>query len=64
MEGSIAVELVYNRHGLGWWLAESAVQLDIPVLMAICLFMGIVFVFTNLVLDITYAYIDPRIRLS
>ena len=64
MEGSIAVEVVYNRHGIGWWLAESAVQLDIPVLMAICLFMGVVFVFTNLTLDILYAYIDPRIRLS
>jgi peptide/nickel transport system permease protein len=64
MEGSIAVEVVYNRHGIGWWLAESAIQLDIPVLMCICLFMGIVFVFTNLTLDILYAYIDPRIRLS
>jgi peptide/nickel transport system permease protein len=64
MEGSIAVEVVYNRHGIGWWLAESAVQLDIPVLMCICLFMGVVFVITNLTLDILYAYIDPRIRLS
>jgi ABC-type dipeptide/oligopeptide/nickel transport system permease component len=64
MEGSIAVEVVYNRHGIGWWLAESAVQLDIPVLMCICLFMGVVFVITNLTLDIMYAYIDPRIRLS
>ena len=64
MEGSIAVEVVYNRHGIGWWLAESAIQLDIPVLMCICLFMGVVFVFTNLTLDILYAYIDPRIRLN
>lgn len=64
MEGSIAVEVVYNRHGIGWWLAESAIQLDIPVLMCICLFMGVVFVITNLTLDILYAYIDPRIRLN
>jgi len=64
MEGSIAVEVVFNRHGIGWWLAESATQLDMPVLMCICLFMGIVFVMTNLTLDILYAYIDPRIRLT
>ena len=64
MEGSIAVEVVFNRQGIGWWLAESAVQLDIPVLMCICLFMGVVFVITNLTLDILYAYIDPRIRLN
>ena len=63
MEGSIAVEVVFSRHGIGWWLAESATQLDMPVLMCICLFMGVVFVLTNLTLDILYAYIDPRIRL-
>ncbi len=64
MEGSIAVEVVYNRTGIGWWLAESATQLDMPVLMCMCLFMGVVFVITNLTLDILYAYIDPRIRLA
>ena len=64
MEGSIAVEIVFNRQGLGWWVANSATQLDIPVLMGICLFMAIVYVITNLVVDILYAYIDPRIRLS
>ncbi len=64
MEGSIAVEVVYNRHGIGWWLAESATQLDMPVLMCICLFMGLVFVVTNLILDIMYAVIDPRVRLN
>jgi len=64
MEGSISVEIVFNRKGLGWWLAHSATQLDMPVLMAMCLFMGLVYVFTNLVIDILYAYIDPRIRLD
>jgi len=64
MEGSIAVEIIFNRNGLGWWLAESATQLDIPVLMFMCLFMGIIFVTTNLIIDLLYAYIDPRIRLS
>lgn len=64
MEGSVSVEVVFNRQGIGWWLAGSALELDMPVLMAICLFMGVVFVFTNLILDILYAYIDPRIRLT
>jgi peptide/nickel transport system permease protein len=64
MQGSIAVEVVFTRQGIGWWLAESATQLDMPVLMCICLFMGVVFVITNLTLDILYAYIDPRIRLT
>ena len=64
MEGSVAVEIIFNRQGIGWWLATSAIQLDMPVLMAICLFMGVVFVTVNLVVDILYAIIDPRIRLN
>jgi len=64
MEGSIAVEVVFSRQGMGWWLAESATQLDMPVLMSVCMFMGVVFVVSNLIIDIMYAWIDPRIRLT
>ena len=64
MEGSIAVEVVFNRHGIGWWLANAAISLDIPVLMSICLFFGLVYVLVNLALDILYAFIDPLIRLG
>lgn len=64
LEGSIAVEVVFNRQGMGWWLAESATQLDMPVLMSMCMFFGLVIVLTNLVIDVMYAYIDPRIQLQ
>jgi len=64
MTGMITVEFVFNRQGLGWWLANSAIQLDIPALLAVCLFVGFVFVMANLIVDILYAYVDPRIRLS
>lgn len=64
MEGAIAVEIIFNRKGIGWWMASSAIQLDMPVLMSMCLFFAIVFVTANLIVDIIYAYIDPRIRLS
>ncbi len=64
MTGSITVEYVFNRQGMGWWLSHSAIQLDIPALLAVCLFVGFVFVISNLIVDILYAYVDPRIRLS
>ena len=64
IEGSVSVEIIFNRQGIGWWLAESALQLDMPVLMFVCLFLGLVFVTVNLVVDVLYAIIDPRIRLS
>ena len=64
MTGSISVEYVFNRQGMGWWLANSAIQLDVPALLAVCLFVGFVYVVANLLVDILYATIDPRIRLS
>ena len=64
LEGSISVEIIFNRQGIGWWLAQSAIALDIPVLMGLCLFFGLVYVIANLIIDILYAYIDPRIRLN
>jgi peptide/nickel transport system permease protein len=64
MMGSISVEYVFARRGIGWWLANAATQLDIPALLAVCLFVGLVFVLANLIVDILYAFIDPRIRLS
>lgn len=64
MEGAIAVEVIFNRQGMGWWIAESATQLDMPVLMWVCLFLGVVFVSANLIIDILYARMDPRIRLQ
>lgn len=62
--GTISAEVVFNRQGLGSWLANAATQLDAPVVLAVCLFLGVIFVVTNLIVDILYAYIDPRIRLS
>ncbi len=64
MTGSIAVEYVFVRQGMGWWLANAASQLDIPALLSVCLFIGFVFVLANLIVDILYAFIDPRIRLN
>jgi len=64
MNGVVITETIFNRKGLGWWWWRSAVQLDIPSIMAAVLFNGVLFVLTNLIVDLLYAYIDPRIRLG
>ena len=64
LAGLIITETVFNRQGLGWWVAQAAKQLDVPAIMFNVLFLSVVFVLVNLVVDILYAYIDPRIRLS
>ncbi len=62
--GLVVTETVFEFKGIGFWAARAATQLDIPAVLAFALFVGIIFVFTNLIVDILYAYIDPRIRLG
>ncbi|RKX82924.1 MAG: ABC transporter permease [Spirochaetes bacterium] len=62
--GMVITETIFAREGIGLWMARAALQLDISAIMFNVLFLGTVFVFMNLIVDIVYAYIDPRIRLS
>jgi len=64
VNGMVITESIFNIKGLGWWAWQSAVLLDIPTVLALALFSGILFAFTNLVVDLLYAWIDPRIRLG
>jgi len=62
--GVVITETIFSRKGLGWWWARAAVQLDIPAILCAVLFNAILFVVTNLVVDLLYAYIDPRVTLK
>ncbi len=64
VNGVVITETIFNFKGLGWWAARSAVNLDIPSVLAFALFNGVLFVLTNLVVDLLYARIDPRVRLG
>ena len=53
------------RHpGMGSWLKEAIFNRDYPVLQGGILFLAIVFVFVNLLVDISYALMNPRVRVS
>ncbi len=64
MGGAVITETIFNRPGIGLWTARAAVLLDVPAVMFNALFLGVVFVVVNLIVDLIYAYIDPRIRLT
>ncbi len=64
MAGMVITETIFNRKGIGLWMARAATQLDVPAIMFNVLFLGLVFATVNLIIDILYAYIDPRIRLT
>ena len=64
MGGVVITETVFNRPGLGRFAASAATQLDIPSVLGFALFNGILFVSMNLIVDVLYAYFDPRVRLE
>jgi len=64
LTGVTITETVFNYYGVGYYAAHAAMRVDIPAVLGFSLFTGIVFVVANLIVDVTYAYIDPRIRLG
>ncbi len=64
MNGVIITETVFNYRGMGFWIAQSALQLDVISVLGVTLFEGALLVIANLVVDVLYAYLDPRIRLA
>lgn len=64
LSGAVLTETVFAYPGMGSWLAEAIFTRDYPVLQGGILFLATIFVLVNLVVDISYALINPRIRYS
>jgi peptide/nickel transport system permease protein len=62
--GAPLTETVFAWPGIGSWLKDAIFNRDYPVLQGGVLFVAMVFVFVNLLVDISYAIINPRIRYS
>src|SRR5436190_52325 len=62
--GAILTETVFDLQGVGQYAAESIGQLDVPPVLAITMFGAFFIVLLNTVVDIVYAWLDPRIRLT
>jgi peptide/nickel transport system permease protein len=60
---AILTETVFDIQGVGQYAADSVSQLDVPPVLAVTLFGAFFIVFLNAVVDIVYAWLDPRIRL-
>lgn len=64
MSGVVLTETVFNWPGLGRIAAGAAMSLDHAMILGFALFMGLLFIISNLVVDIFYGYLDPRIRMD
>jgi peptide/nickel transport system permease protein len=62
--GAIVTETLFNIEGVGLFTAEALKQQDFPSIMAITLFGAFFIVLFNILVDVAYAYLDPRIRLG
>jgi ABC-type dipeptide/oligopeptide/nickel transport system permease component len=62
LSGAVITETVFARQGIGSLLVQAIEQKDYPVVQGLMLFISVVYVAVNIVVDICYAYLDPRIR--
>ena len=64
LSGAVLTETIFAWPGIGSWLKDAIFNRDYPVLQGGVLFVAVVFVLVNLLVDVSYAVINPRIRLS
>jgi peptide/nickel transport system permease protein len=64
LSGAVVVEVIFGRPGIGSYLVQAIQAKDIPVVQSIVLLIAVVYIVINLVVDLVYGFLDPRIRLS
>lgn len=60
--GAVIVETVFSRRGIGQTLVQAIGAQDYPVVQGVVLVIAIIYIVINIVVDISYSYIDPRVR--
>ena len=60
--GAVAIEIIFGRPGLGQYLVSSIQQKDIPAIQGVVLFVAVVYIAVNLLVDVGHGLLDPRVR--
>jgi peptide/nickel transport system permease protein len=64
LTGTVLVETIFAWPGIGQYAFRSATNLDLPAIMGVSLFVAVVYITVNFVVDLLYGIIDPRIRVA
>jgi peptide/nickel transport system permease protein len=64
LAGNVLAEVVFNWPGIGLYAVNAIKNLDYPAIMGVTLVVSVIYVFVNLLVDIAYAVLDPRIGLG
>jgi oligopeptide transport system permease protein len=62
--GSFLIEMIFQIPGMGKYFVQAVLNRDYPLVMGVTLIYGVVLISSNLVVDLSYAWVDPRIRLG
>lgn len=62
MGGAIAIETVFNLPGIGRTMLNAVLRRDYPLIQGLVVFISFAFIVINLIVDIIYAFIDPRVK--
>jgi peptide/nickel transport system permease protein len=61
---TIVVEVIFSIDGVGGYLAQALKNLELPAIMGVTIYGAFLIVFINTLVDIAYAYLDPRVRIA
>ncbi len=64
LAGAVFIELIFGWNGLGKEIVDALNTLDLPVIMGSVVFIAFIFLIINIIVDLIYAYLDPKIRLD
>jgi peptide/nickel transport system permease protein len=64
LTGAVLVEKIFSWPGIGQYAYQAAVNLDVPAIAGVSLFVAVVYITINFVVDVLYGVIDPRIRVT
>jgi peptide/nickel transport system permease protein len=62
LSGAVLTETIYSWPGVGKWLFDSIIARDYPIVQSMTLIIALIYIAVNIVVDVLYAVIDPRIR--
>jgi peptide/nickel transport system permease protein len=62
--GAIITESVFNIQGLGWLAFNGAITQDLPTVLGVVICTATAVALANLIVDILYAFLDPRVRFA
>jgi peptide/nickel transport system permease protein len=64
MTGAVLVENIFSWPGLGQYAYQSSTSLDLPAIAGASLFIAVVYIVINFIVDVLYGVLDPRVRVE